>query len=266
MNPLIRLLLCAWFSALVWADGLPAEWRERLDRAEDNLRLAEATARRIGLRLEALRADPAADPSAIAAMERYLEEVEALRENHADALAGLRRLAGMEGAAGSDPVVEEGLRNFEGALAALPRPGEPVDEIARIDAELTASLEAFDQKIQEHVREVRTAMDDRLAAAAAAGTGPAQAAAEAAALLRKMGVDPGVGGESGGAGAKAGGAGEVVGTGAKVEGGGASGGPSARRDEDIVARQLREAAEKETDPVLREKLWKEYEDYLSGRS
>jgi hypothetical protein len=37
-------------------------------------------------------------------------------------------------------------------------------------------------------------------------------------------------------------------------------------DDDIVARQLREAAEKETDPELKEKLWKEYEDYKSGSS
>jgi hypothetical protein len=49
---------------------------------------------------------------------------------------------------------------------------------------------------------------------------------------------------------------------------GAGGGGSRpeRQDEDIVARQLREAAENETDPVLREKLWKEYEAYLDGRS
>ena len=33
------------------------------------------------------------------------------------------------------------------------------------------------------------------------------------------------------------------------------------QDDDIVARQLREAAEKETDPDLKEKLWKEYRDY-----
>ena len=32
-------------------------------------------------------------------------------------------------------------------------------------------------------------------------------------------------------------------------------------DDDIVARQLREAAERETDPVLREKLWAEYRNY-----
>ena len=32
-------------------------------------------------------------------------------------------------------------------------------------------------------------------------------------------------------------------------------------DDDIVARQLREAAESETDPALREKLWDEYRQY-----
>jgi hypothetical protein len=35
-------------------------------------------------------------------------------------------------------------------------------------------------------------------------------------------------------------------------------------DDDIVARQLREAAEQETDPVLREKLWQEYRNYKNG--
>lgn len=35
-------------------------------------------------------------------------------------------------------------------------------------------------------------------------------------------------------------------------------------DDDVVARQLREAAEKETDPELREKLWDEYRKYKQG--
>ncbi len=37
------------------------------------------------------------------------------------------------------------------------------------------------------------------------------------------------------------------------------------RDDDIVARQLREAAINEDDPVLREKLWDEYRKYKSGQ-
>jgi hypothetical protein len=35
-------------------------------------------------------------------------------------------------------------------------------------------------------------------------------------------------------------------------------------DDDIVARQLREAAMKEKDPALRDKLWQEYRDYKKG--
>jgi hypothetical protein len=37
------------------------------------------------------------------------------------------------------------------------------------------------------------------------------------------------------------------------------------RDDDIVARQIREAAMKEEDPELREKLWEEYRAYKEGQ-
>ncbi len=36
-------------------------------------------------------------------------------------------------------------------------------------------------------------------------------------------------------------------------------------DDDVVARQIREAAMKETDPELREKLWDEYRRYKKGK-
>ena len=36
-------------------------------------------------------------------------------------------------------------------------------------------------------------------------------------------------------------------------------------DDDVVARQLREAAERETDPVLKEKLWAEYKKYREAK-
>jgi hypothetical protein len=35
-------------------------------------------------------------------------------------------------------------------------------------------------------------------------------------------------------------------------------------DDDIIARNLREAAMEESDPELREKLWEEYRDYKRG--
>lgn len=37
-------------------------------------------------------------------------------------------------------------------------------------------------------------------------------------------------------------------------------------DDDVVARQLREAAEKEADPELRAKLWEEYRKYKTRKS
>jgi hypothetical protein len=56
------------------------------------------------------------------------------------------------------------------------------------------------------------------------------------------------------------------------EGGGAGGEDGSRvpadvgdgKDDDVVARQLREAAMKEEDPGVREKLWQEYRDYKKG--
>lgn len=65
------------------------------------------------------------------------------------------------------------------------------------------------------------------------------------------------------------------GGGGGVGGGGARGGSGPNTvpadipdgsDDDIVARQLREAAMKETDPELREKLWQEYRNYKKGAS
>ncbi|MGB7905717.1 MAG: hypothetical protein WCF43_13545 [Steroidobacteraceae bacterium] len=78
----------------------------------------------------------------------------------------------------------------------------------------------------------------------------------------------GTGGEGGQGGDVAAGSGTQGGGGGV--GGGAKGGGGPRdvpadipdgRDDDIVARQLREAAMKETDPELRERLWEEYRKY-----
>lgn len=40
--------------------------------------------------------------------------------------------------------------------------------------------------------------------------------------------------------------------------------PGGGNDDDVVARQLREAAEKEQDPLLKEKLWNEYRKYKAS--
>jgi len=74
------------------------------------------------------------------------------------------------------------------------------------------------------------------------------------------------GSESGAAGSNGGGTQGGVGGGAR--GGSGPGqvpaGIPDGSDDDIVARQLREAAMKETDPELRERLWDEYRKYKQG--
>jgi hypothetical protein len=58
---------------------------------------------------------------------------------------------------------------------------------------------------------------------------------------------------------------------ARLSNGGGGNGATALKvvpgnDNDIVARRLRKAAEQETNPALRAKLWKEYTDYRQGTS
>jgi hypothetical protein len=146
------------------------------------------------------------------------------------------------------------------APASIDQAGEQtVDEqIAVLDAELMTGLGEFDEMLLREQERVRAAapMTD---ATGGAGGGVGDA-----------GTDDGADGE---AGAES----EGVDNGSSSHGAGA--GPGAQRqagaqgippdipdgsDDDVVARQLREAAEKETDPELKKKLWEEYRKYKKG--
>ena len=183
-----------------------------------------------------------------------------------------------------DPTITEGMEAFEEAVNAVEDVEAPETEEDRLEREFAASLEDFDGMILDHQLKVEDRMAERSAEGEAKASSHRSAAAEAEALLASMGVETG-GGEGNGedrgspSDAEASGEAEEGGEDTQVAGttsgntGGTSGSSAggsnrraAREDEDVVARQLREAAEKETDPVLREKLWKEYEAYLDGRS
>jgi hypothetical protein len=153
---------------------------------------------------------------------------------------------------------------------------QTVDEVAALDRRLNASLNEFDAKLLKEMDEIRGESAEKM-------RDLAQEAAEAAKRLRQRGVDVNTSGsesseaseeteaqdgketqaEKGTEGAK------TASTEASRQGGGGSGreeqGRASYEDDDIVARQLREAAENETDPELKEKLWKEYEDYKKSR-
>lgn len=107
--------------------------------------------------------------------------------------------------------------------------------------------------------------------------GTAQGSEEGGTSVAQTGEQPGgsatdSGEETGTGSGKGTGSGEGAGPSVEGAGAGQSAGGSSQPgkedletgDDDIVARQLREAAEKETDPELQKKLWEEYRKYKQG--
>ena len=139
------------------------------------------------------------------------------------------------------------------------------EKTSDLDAELFNGLGEFDEMLLREQERIKAASPH----AAGGGGGGGQ------------GIN-GTGGESGSAGsAGAGGDGDEQQAGGSSDsatyGAGAGPGSPQRQgnngappgtpdgnDDDVVARQLREAAEKETDPVLKKKLWEEYRKYKEG--
>jgi hypothetical protein len=157
------------------------------------------------------------------------------------------------------------------------------DKRAQIDRRFDETFAVFDarmQKEQETISEERAGRAGSAGGSGAAGEGDDAGKAGQAGQEGREGQEGQEGGQgqdggaagSGSAGGQGGGVAENSGAqgGGGGVGGGAKGGSGSRdvpsdipdgRDDDIVARQLREAAMKETDPELRERLWDEYRKY-----
>jgi hypothetical protein len=154
----------------------------------------------------------------------------------------------------------------------------PAEQRADLDGKLDASLGRFDEQLRREQQRTASERDTR---ATARADGAAVDAADAADgevgndgkpsnddIRRDRAGDlksDGVQRNSDGTAGTADGGDAVDGDGAgsnSVGGGGRSAKPiPSGQDDDIVARRLRRAAENETDPELKEKLWNEYRDY-----
>ena len=165
------------------------------------------------------------------------------------------------------------------------------EQLAVLDAELLGGMGEFDEMLLREQDRVR-AQTPMGGAAGGSGTGSAgggQGQGEDGADQAGGGEGAGeTGGESGGQSASAAGSSGADSAGARTTagrgdaGGGMGGRESGQRashdgrrggvprdipdgdDDDVVARQLREAAEKETSPELKAKLWEEYRRYKEG--
>lgn len=145
----------------------------------------------------------------------------------------------------------------------------PEERREGVDGALDASLETFDDQLR---REQQRTAQERDARAAGRADGSAVDAAQRGGQenegrdrsgdLRSESAQDGKNGKDSKDSKDTGGD-QAAGSAMPQGGGGASAGKAlpTGEDDDIIARRLRKAAEAETDPELKEKLWKEYRDY-----
>jgi hypothetical protein len=155
------------------------------------------------------------------------------------------------------------------AHAAIDQAGEQTleEQVAALDAELFSGLGEFDEMLlreQERVRAAAPMSDAAGGGGGGGGAGEADQSERAEGAADSAGPD-GEPGEMANAGSD-GSYGEGAGRGVQRQGGKQGVPPDIPdgSDDDVVARQLREAAEKETDPELKKKLWEEYRKYKQG--
>lgn len=264
------------------------EIQQELEQARANLRISQATEERISSELEELKHSEKATPEILKDYETYLDRVQAMVnenqkivDNMEAAYARYQQSVKTTGCSHSIPPEENHYTN-------IPADEEP-DELAVLDQKLNDSLAEFDDMLLKELDDIRAKSENHM-------KNISDEAAEVAKRLREKGVDVSSpeddstdeqdqksaseedtkNRERGEEVAEQGGSySKVPVTDSRHDSsrsdddatpGKRDKQTGSTQDDDIVARQLREAAEKETDPELKKKLWKEYEDYKRGGS
>ena len=283
-----RKAVFAGILLLVLCTNLYAATRQKiesaLESARKDLRISIATQEQIASDLAKLKKSGDASPDMVEDYKRYLNRVQAMVAENRKTVAKIEALHARydirkapDGSAYSDDT--EAMIN-----PAIPEE-QTVDELVALDRQLDSSLAQFDEMLLKELGLIQAKSSERMRDLA----GEAAAAAK---RLRDQGIEinTDLEEESADSGQESTRAQETVEmdknaseTGKQIkseenkdeseltardpsrEGVEGSGNHPKNRydpkDDDIVARQLREAAEGETDPELREKLWKEYESY-----
>jgi hypothetical protein len=263
------------------------EIKSAIEAARQDLRISIATEERIASELEKHKKSGNAAPDVIEDYELYLSRVQAMVSENRAMVAKLEALN-----------ARYDIRNAPAGTAyrvdteVLVNPKIPeeqvVDQLAVLDRQLDSSLAEFDEALLKELDLIREKSSERMRDLSA----EAEAAAQ---RLRDKGIDIDGTSEEESADSELGSTeeqkaaekdegateagkenqspegkeeGELAASQKSPQGvEGSKSHPRNRydpKDDDIVARQLREAAEKETDPELREKLWKEYEQYKTN--
>jgi hypothetical protein len=252
----------------------------QLEQARSDLAASKATEARIASELNALKQSGKANPDDLKNYETYLSRVQAMVAEQQKMVEEMEKARaahrGAEKTGGGSQATPP-----SGSPSAAMAPEKETGELGSLDRTLSDSLSEFDQMLLKEMDEIRAKSERRMktlaqeAASAAGkfGEGGEEVGTSSAAGGSETGAE--AGGEKGSKEARQGESGgsyeNVPTTDGPVAGGSSAGSPASGQqagrptgsdqDDDIVARQLREAAEKETDPELKKKLWKEYEDY-----
>ena len=262
--------------------------KEALETAWENLKIAQATELRIAAKLKALRESGNVSPEILKDYETYLKNVQLM------VLENQRIVQHMEVAytGKSDISIITGDSDMEPSPEIRIPEENKVDRVAQLDQELDDSLAAFDEMLLKRLELIRAESADKM-------TDWAMDAADAANRAKENqgksedGAEKNIGTSRGSesgeeksteTGNKRNGTTDTSGSGrhSKASSPEETGrGQDAKRpgkegdtrdgddrstyadkdDDDIVARQLREAAENETDPELKKKLWEKYDEY-----
>ena len=255
-----------------------------LENARSDLAANAALEARIKTELSKLRQDEQTPSDLIAEVEAYLGRVSAMVAENRQLVDQLEALDAQRTQSTARRQASQGPLGVTAPVSQA----QVSDDVDALDRELNASLADFDHMLLEELKLIREKSSPKMDSLA-------QDAADAAERLRQKGIDidadlsrtesdtmtasPGATTDTASAEST-----PDTDAGASVRKGnpnspttstdnnpeGAAGKWQKRserydpKDDDIVARQLREAAEQETDPVLKEKLWREYEAYKRG--
>jgi hypothetical protein len=230
----------------------------KLAEAREKLKTSRETEEKIASDLEQLKKIGDASPEAIRDYEAYLARVQAMTAENRKIVAQMEAVYDQHTQSGKNP--NSPTPNNSGSTYDPNFPEElAVDEVTALDKEFNESLAKFDDQLLKEMDEIRAESDKKL-------QDLAQEAADAAKRLRDKGLDVDSSGSESSR--------ENEGQKKTSESDGETGttkdiasdrGRTEYEDDDIVARQLREAAENEKDPELKEKLWKEYEEYKKNK-
>ncbi len=250
-------------------NGAPQdEVQLKLERARANLRISKVTEEKISSEFEQLKNSEKATPEILNDYETYLNRIQAMVNENQKIVDNMESAYSRH----QKPAKTTGSSNSiqsEGNLSKKMPVEEEPDELAVLDRELNDSLAEFDEMLLKEMDEIRAKSENNM-------RNMAEEAAEAAKRLRDKGIDVSSSSEDDATDEYAQESqSEEEGKDIRDEKSRSDNDATyskqdkqrygSAQDDDIVARQLREAAEKETDPELKKKLWKEYEDYKKGQ-